>query len=188
MDYGARMQLTITNGLVFDGESPDLMEATVHIADGVIVHVGDERPPVGAPVVDARGGTIVPGLIDAHFHAYATGLDLLEIHASPLSYVALEGARRLAAALKRGFTTVRDVAGGDPGLARAIETGLIRAPRYLYTGPALSQTGGHGDPRSGDLELCACGAHMGEVVDGVDNLRRAARDRFRRGADAIKRS
>jgi len=186
MDYGARMQLTITNGLVFDGESPDLMEATVHIADGVIVHVGDERPPVGAPVVDARGGTIVPGLIDAHFHAYATGLDLLEIHASPLSYVALEGARRLAAALKRGFTTVRDVAGGDPGLARAIETGLIRAPRYLYTGPALSQTGGHGDPRSGDLELCACGAHMGEVVDGVDNLRRAARDRFRRGADAIK--
>ncbi len=186
MDYGSGMHVTITNGVVFDGESADLTEAAVHIADGEIVAVDDQPPPAGAEVIDARGGTIVPGLIDAHFHAYATGLDLLEIHASPLSYVALMASRRLEAALRRGFTTVRDPAGGDPGLGRAIEAGVIRAPRYLYTGPALSQTGGHGDPRAAGVELCACGAHMGEIVDGVDDVRRAVRERFRSGAHAIK--
>jgi imidazolonepropionase-like amidohydrolase len=179
-----RMRLAITNALVFDGA--ELSEATIEMADGVIAAVGEDPPAAGAELIDARGGTVTAGLIDAHFHAYATDLDALAIHAAPLSYVALVAARRLEAALRRGFTTVRDVAGGDPGLARAIERGLIRAPRYLYTGPALSQTGGHGDPRPGDADLCARGAHMSEVVDGVDDLRRAVRDRFRRGAHAIK--
>ena len=181
------MTLAIVNGAVFDGRSPDLTPATIHISGGRITATGDEPPDAGAQVLDARGGTVVPGLIDAHFHAYAAGLDTLLIHAAPLSYVALEGARRLAAALRRGFTTVRDVAGGDAGVVRAIEEGVIQAPRYLYTGAALSQTGGHGDPRPGDLDLCACGgAHMSEVVDGVDALRRATRERLRRGAHAIK--
>jgi imidazolonepropionase-like amidohydrolase len=177
--------LAVVNGRVFDGESAELVAATIAIEGGVITALG-EPPRADAQVVDARGGTIVPGLIDAHFHAYATGLDTLTIHARPLSYVALAAARRLESALHRGFTTVRDVAGGDPGLAAAIDEGLIPAPRYLYTGPALTQTGGHGDPRPGDLDLCACGAYMGEVVDGVDDLRRAVRERFRRGAHAIK--
>jgi imidazolonepropionase-like amidohydrolase len=178
------MRLAITNALVFDGA--ELSEGTIHVEHGVITAIGDEPPAPAVDVIDARGGTVTPGLIDAHFHAYATDLDVLAIHAAPLSYVALAAARRLSAALRRGFTTVRDVAGGDPGLARAIERGLVPAPRYLYTGPALSQTGGHGDPRPGDVDLCACGAHMSEVVDGVDDLRRAVRDRFRRGAHAIK--
>jgi imidazolonepropionase-like amidohydrolase len=186
MDYLRGMELAISNALVFDGQGPELIEATVRVIDGVIASVGDEPPAAGAEVLDARGGTVVPGLIDAHFHAYATGLDVLAIHATPLSYVALEAARRLESALRRGFTTVRDVAGGDPGLSRAIENGLIRAPRYLYTGPALSQTGGHGDPRPGDADLCAHGEYMTEVVDGIDDLRRAVRERFRRGAHAIK--
>jgi imidazolonepropionase-like amidohydrolase len=178
--------MAITNGVVFDGESPDLTRATIHISDGVIVAVDDRPPAEGADVIDAAGRTVVPGLIDAHFHAYATGLDLLLIDATPLSLVALQGSRRLESALRRGFTTVRDVAGGDPGLAKAIERGVIRAPRYLYTGRALSQTGGHGDARPGELNLCACGSHMTEVVDGVDDIRRVVRERFRRGAHAIK--
>ncbi|GHJ42096.1 hypothetical protein Sm713_77050 [Streptomyces sp. TS71-3] len=81
---------------------------------------------------------------------------------------------------------MRDVAGGDIGLARAIDAGLLRAPRYLYTGPALSQTGGHGDARPAELDICLHGGHMNEVVDGVEPLRRAVRERFRTGAHAIK--
>ncbi|MEU9889787.1 amidohydrolase family protein [Sphaerisporangium sp. NPDC051011] len=177
--------LTIVNAVVFDGVSGELAEGPIRVSDGIIVEIGGPQRTAGT-VIDARGGTVVPGLIDAHFHAYGTELDLLALETSPLSYVALAGARRLAAALGRGFTTVRDVAGGDPGLAKAIARGLIAAPRYLYTGPALSQTGGHGDPRPGDQDLCACGGHMAEIVDGVDALRRAVRDRFRRGAHAIK--
>ena len=81
------------------------------------------------------------------------------------------------------------MAGGDPGLASAIAEGRLPSPRYLYTGPALSQTGGHGDPRSVDEADCGCAVIGGigsEVVDGVDALRTAVRDRFRRGAHAIK--
>jgi imidazolonepropionase-like amidohydrolase len=180
------VSLTIINGTIFDGTSAELTEANIHIAEDEIVRIDDSSPDSGTEVIDARGGTVIPGLIDAHFHAYGTALDTLTIDASPLSYVALSAARRLRAALSRGFTTVRDVAGGDAGLAKAIEERLILAPRYLYTGLALSQTGGHGDGRPADLNLCACGAHMSEVVDGVDNMRRAARERLRQGAHAIK--
>ncbi|HLI41985.1 MAG TPA: amidohydrolase family protein [Streptosporangiaceae bacterium] len=176
--------LTIVNALIFDGTTADLAEGSVRIADGVIVETGEVRP--GDAVLDARGGTVIPGLIDAHFHAYAAGLDPLAIEAGSLSYLALAAARRLAAALGRGFTTVREVAGGDAGLARAIGEKLIRSPRYLFTGPALSQTGGHGDPRPADWGLQPCGPHMCEVVDGADALRAAVRERFRQGAHAIK--
>jgi imidazolonepropionase-like amidohydrolase len=186
IDEGARVGLTVINGLVFDGRNADLRAADVELADGAIVAIGEAAQPAEGEVIDARGGTIVPGLIDAHFHAYAVGLDPLWIEASPLSYVALAAARRLGAALRRGFTTVRDPAGGDRGLVRAIEAGLLPAPRYLYMGAALSQTGGHGDARPPGIELCGCGAYMTEVVDGVDPLRRAVRERFRNGAHAIK--
>ena len=79
--------------------------------------------------------SIVPGLIDAHFHAYGGRLSLLEIETSSLSYLALAGARRLAGALGRGFTTVRDPGGGDAGLAQAIREGLTAAPGTCSAGP-----------------------------------------------------
>jgi imidazolonepropionase-like amidohydrolase len=158
--------------MIFDGMSAELREGCVRTATGTIVEIG-EGPEPGDRVIDCRGRTVVPGLIDAHFHAYGASLSLLEIETSPLSYLALAGARRLADALGRGFTTVRDPGGGDAGLAQAIREGLTAAPRYLFCGPALSQTGGHGDPRPPELGCCLGGGHMAEVVDGVDALRRA---------------
>ena len=175
---------TITNALIFDGSSPDLIEGSVLMRDGVIEAVGDVAQD--GEVIDAGGKVVVPGLIDAHFHAYAVGLGGFEVERGPLSYAALIGAQRLGSALKRGFTTVRDVAGGDIGLAKAVRGGVFASPRYLFTGPALSQTGGHGDPRAEDLDLCFSHGHMCDVVDGVDDLRKAVRDRFRTGSHAIK--
>ena len=173
------------NARIFDGTSAELREGCVRVAAGTITEVA-EGPGPGDRILDCRGRTIVPGLIDAHFHAYGARLSLLEIETSPLSYLALAGAKRLAGALGRGFTTVRDPGGGDAGLAQAIREGLTAAPRYLFCGPALSQTGGHGDPRPPELGCCLGGGHMAEVVDGVDALRRAARERLRSGAHAIK--
>src|SRR5262245_57818899 len=121
------MSLSIINAVVFDGESAELAEGPVHVENGRIVDIGGSF--AADQVVDARGGTVLPGLIDAHFHAYGITLDMLENEGSPLSYVALAGARRLARTLRRGFTTVRDVAGGDAGIARAIAEGLIPSPR-----------------------------------------------------------
>lgn len=177
--------LSVINGLVFDGVSDDLIEGPVHVVDGEIVSVGGAPGPADR-VLDARGRTVLPGLIDAHCHAYGISLELFAVESRPLSYVALAAGRRLAAALARGFTTIRDPAGGDAGLARAISEGLLPSPRYLWTGAALSQTGGHGELRAPDTDFCGCHAHTVEVVDGVDPLRRAVRDRFRRGAHAIK--
>ena len=177
--------LSIVNGLVFDGVGPELVECPVHAEGGRIVSL--EGPPAeGARVVDARGRVVTPGLIDAHLHAYTVSLDLLENEALPMSYVSAKAARRLEGALRRGFTTVRDVAGGDIGLRMAIEEGLIDGPRYLFTGPGLTQTGGHADPRPGHLAVDVLGHHAGEIVDGVDDLRRAVRERFRTGSHAIK--
>lgn len=178
--------ITITNALIFDGRSADLTSGSVEVVDGRITDVGEITVRPDAQVIDARGKTVMPGLIDAHMHAFGTSLSALEIEAWPLSYVSLVGASRLRLALKRGFTTVRDVAGGDIGLSNAIAQGYVTAPRYLYTGAALSQTGGHGDARPGDYDICLHGGHMSEVVDGVENLRRAVRERFRTGAHAIK--
>ncbi|MFF5076372.1 amidohydrolase family protein [Actinoplanes sp. NPDC000266] len=178
--------LSIINATIFDGVNGDLVEGSVHVADGRITAVGDGAAPSSARVIDARGRTVLPGLIDAHCHAYGIDLNMLSLESRPLSYIALAAAKRLAGALSRGFTTVRDPSGGDAGLDRAIREGLIPSPRYLWTGAALSQTGGHGDVRAADSDVCGCGAHTVEVVDGVDPLRVAVRDRLRRGAHAIK--
>ncbi|SNY47886.1 metal-dependent hydrolase family protein [Paractinoplanes atraurantiacus] len=180
--------LTIINATIFDGVNGDLVEGSVHVADGRITAIGGGAAPspTSARVIDARGRTVLPGLIDAHCHAYGIDLNMLQLESRPLSYIALAAAKRLAGALSRGFTTVRDPSGGDAGLDRAIREGLIPSPRYLWTGAALSQTGGHGDVRAADSDVCGCGAHTVEVVDGVDPLRVAVRDRLRRGAHAIK--
>jgi len=172
--------VSITGANVWNGESFE--QRDVHISGGTVV----EQPATDSPRYDATGQYVIPGLIDAHFHAYATSMDGLENERGPLSFAAINGTRRLERALERGFTTVRDVAGGDIGLSRAIEAGLFDSPRYHFTGPALSQTGGHGDPRSAHVDVCFGHGHMCEVVDGVDALRVAVRDRLRTGAHAIK--
>ncbi|MGI9004933.1 MAG: metal-dependent hydrolase family protein [Streptosporangiaceae bacterium] len=107
----------------------------------------------------------------------------------PVTYNAHRTARLLGEMLDRGFTTVRDMAGGDYGTWRALEEGVIRGPRLFYAGRALSQTGGHGDHRGPGEHLLdphpgAC--EMSRVVDGADEVRRAARDELRRGAHHIK--
>ncbi len=185
MTDNGKPTLSIINAAVFDGDSDQLIDGPVHLVGGKILQVGG-RSPNADRVIDARGKTVLPGLIDAHFHAYGIDLDALGVEGRPLSYVALRGAQRLGRALRRGFTTVRDVAGGDAGLGKAIGEGLIQSPRYLYTGAALSQTGGHGDPRGVDIDVCGCYAHECQVVDGVEPLRIAVRERFRTGAHAIK--
>ena len=177
--------ITIKNALIFDGVSEQIVEGDIRIHDSRIVEVG-AKVNADLPIVDAKGSVVSPGLIDNHFHAYGSALNMLELDGRPLSLIALESIARLGGALRRGFTTVRDVAGGDIGLSMAINKGLIPSPRYFYTGPALSQTGGHGDARPNHLDICCNSSHSVEVVDGVDNLRKAARDRFFRGAHAIK--
>jgi imidazolonepropionase-like amidohydrolase len=178
-------RLTIENAVIFDGKSPDLRDGSIHMIGDRIIGFDDAVDTAGQ-VINARGRVVIPGLIDAHFHAYGISLTDMKNEVAPLSYLALAGAQRLNASLCRGFTTVRDVAGGDIGLATALADGLFEGPRYLYTGPAMSQTGGHGDPREADDGSSFHGGRMCEVVDGIEDLRKSVRERFRTGSHAIK--
>jgi imidazolonepropionase-like amidohydrolase len=181
---------------IFDGESGALRTgANVVVRDGVIQEIS-ERPAAGdAEIVDCGGRVLMPGLIDAHVHVYAAGLNLVRLAQSPMSYLAHFAAQFLHASLDRGFTTLRDVGGADVGLATAIREGLLgRVPRLFYGGRVISQTGGHGDFRPGDhsldaVQCCGCSYHsdiMAHIADGADAVRKAVREELRRGASHIK--
>ena len=181
------------NGKLFDGlagESRGGMEVLVE--NDRIKEVSDTPIAAGdARVVDLGGRTLMPGLIDAHFHAVAADPNISQVENMPPSLIAQYSRGFLEASLGRGFTTIRDAGGADYGLARAIETGLIAGPRLFYSGRALSQTGGHGDfrPYEQGHALCSCGLGarvFSRIVDGVAEVRRAARDELRKGAAQIK--
>lgn len=187
------MSTLFRHGRIFDGTGEDLLEDVEVLVEGSrIVEVSDVPIRSGtAEVVDLRGRTLMPGLIDAHFHAIAASPDLGAVEHMPPSLIAQHARANLEATLQRGFTTVRDAAGADYGLSRAIEAGLIAGPRLFYSGHALSQTGGHGDFRSYESgpAICSCGLgarHFSTVADGVPEVRRAAREELRRGATQIK--
>jgi imidazolonepropionase-like amidohydrolase len=178
------------NARVFDGDSEVLREGfDVLVAGGTISSLAPSPLEVHEPVdiFDCAGCVLMPGLIDAHVHVYAAGLNFTRIAQSPFSYLAHFAARFMRASLRRGFTTLRDVGGADVGLASALKEGLLDdVPRLFYGGRAISQTGGHGDFRPGDYG-CAC--HLDSltvIADGVDAVRRAVREELRRGASHIK--
>jgi imidazolonepropionase-like amidohydrolase len=187
--------LLLKNARIFDGTNADCSEGMyLRIVDGLIQEVSAK--PITAPdarVLDVSGRTVMPGLIDAHLHAYCSDVSMQKIEAIGEPYRTAHAIRMLGHALDCGFTTVRDIGGGDYSLAKAIADGLVRAPRFFYAGRVLSMTGGHGDFRpleqkSHHHELCSCGIvnWACRVADGVDACIHAARDELRQGAHCIK--
>jgi imidazolonepropionase-like amidohydrolase len=179
-----------TNGLFLDVETGGYQEGDLRVDDGIVSETGVRlAAPSTAQRVDLGGAFVLPGLIDCHVHVMASTANLAELARWPVSYNAHRTARLLGQMLDRGFTTVRDMAGGDYGTWRAVEEGLIRGPRFFYAGRALSQTGGHGDHRGPGEHFLdthpACG-EMCAIVDGADEVRKAAREELRRGAHHIK--
>ncbi len=183
------------NARLLDPLHPELIEgAQVLVEDGLIREVSDRDIHAGSAVlVDLRGKTLMPGLIDLHVHVMASQLNLAAQVHQPNVFVTLRALPILKGMLRRGFTTVRDAGGAGLPLKQSIEAGLAQGPRLFVSGRALSQTGGHGDMNAqsdfiGGLQ-CACCVRVGaiaRVVDGVDALRRAVREEFQMGADQIK--
>ncbi len=188
--------MTVTlleNCTVFDGASPELQEGmSVAVEDGRIkaVQAGTIGGLGEARRIAVGGRTLMPGLLDAHFHALLADLNTMALDDMPASLLHQHGRHNLEGALNRGFTTVRDAGGADLGLAQAVEQGLIKGPRIFFAGKALSQIGGHGDMRrQTGFEPCQCGAYSGAiaaVADGIDGMRSAVREELRKGAHQIK--
>lgn len=183
--------IIIRNATVLDPDSETLVpDQVIQTEAGRIVAVGGvdvEAASSPAQVLDARGLTVMPGLMDAHVHVASASGDLAAISSMSPFYVAAQASVTLKQMLRRGFTTVRDVAGADFGIARAVDENLLIGPRVLFGGPAFTQTGGHGDTRSeGQTAFNEGNFSLNRVVDGVEELRRAAREQLRKGAHHLK--
>jgi imidazolonepropionase-like amidohydrolase len=184
--------ILFTNARIVDGTAPEPSAPTsVLVEDGLIREVGRNVTSMFAQTIDLDDKILMPGLIDCHVHVIAGSASLAQNAAWPDSYVAAKAAKILHGMLLRGFTTVRDMGGADYGLVRALEDGLIEGPRLVICGKALSQTGGHCDFRGrfDDRPTLRTGhslGSLGRVVDGVPEVRRAAREEIKGGAQFIK--
>ena len=185
--------VVFANATLVDGTSSDARTGHHVLVEGAEIREVSDTPirSDSARTIDLRGKVLMPGLIDCHVHVVA-GLPSLGGSADfPDLLVAARAARIMHGMLMRGFTTVRDVGGADHGLVQAVQEGAILGPRLVISGKALSQTGGHADFR-GRFDARPTVYHetrlgsVGRVVDGVAEIRKAAREEIKAGARLIK--
>ncbi len=176
------MGFVLTGATLIDGlGGAPLENAAVQIEGERIAWVGSaaDMPAEAQKVeqIDVTGKWLLPGLIDAHIHICYNGAEsvfaLLERHRDELVLEAVDICKRV---LSHGTTTVRDVGGEkyiEMSLRKAINRGFIKGPRMKLSGRVISMTGGH--------------AHfIAREADGPDEMRKAAREQIKAGADTVK--
>ncbi|MCT1577720.1 amidohydrolase family protein [Oceanobacillus kimchii] len=187
--------LLIKNGLFIDGNGGEPeKDVIVVVKDNQIAYVGSETAysiSGEEQVVDAQGGTILPGMIDTHVHMMMEFSPVAERLETPFSFMYYQAAKYLENTLKAGITTVRDALGTDLGVKKAVEEGLISGPRLQLSINALTITGGHGDGytvsgREVDLLPSDYPGMPSGKCDGVEEVRKKTREMLRAGAEVIK--
>ncbi|WP_081809304.1 amidohydrolase family protein [Mycobacterium sp. URHB0044] len=187
------------NVRVFDGHSDHLSApSNVLVRGNRIARISTDplptEPGEAITVIDGGGRTLMPGLIDNHWHTMFVRPSPAQVMSSDPGYVNLLAGAEAQDTLLRGFTTVRDLGGPSFGLKQAIDEGVIDGPRIFPSGAMITVTSGHGDfrtpadlprtpggPPSRQEEL---GATM--VADGPDELRMRTREQLFLGASQIK--
>ncbi|WP_413742871.1 amidohydrolase family protein [Sodalis sp. RH15] len=187
------------NVRIFDGKNADLSDPSyVLVKDGVITRIStdpiDADGADNARIIAGDGRVLMPGLIDAHWHAFMAATPQMMLMTASPDYLQLRAAREASDTLMRGFTTVRDLGGPVFGLKRAIDEGMIDGPRIYPSGAFISQTSGHGDfrfafelPRQpgGPLSFSEREG-IAAIADSADEVRLRAREQLRQGASQIK--
>ena len=184
----------ISNGTLFVGtDSPPIPNATVVIKDGKIVFAGPEKsaPTIepSAEKIDALGGTILPGLVEAHFHPTyfdVAALEDLDIK-YPVEYVTLLAAANAKLALECGYTAARS--GGslfniDVWLKKAIECGISSGPRLVASGREICGVGGLMDWNPDFRKIGMDGLVL--LINGADEARAAVRKLVKDGVEWVK--
>lgn len=185
------------NVRVFDGIGPALSAPTDVLVHGnTIARIAPRQLPAGARVIDGKGRTLMPGLIDVHVHMVFTAMTMPQLLAPDMSNASADAAaaKEAQAMLLRGFTAVRDVGGPSFGLKAGIDAGKYRGPRIWPSGPTISQTAGHGDfslPSEGPRRFTGQQSRAeklgaGFVADGRDEVLTASRAVLRFGASQLK--
>jgi imidazolonepropionase-like amidohydrolase len=185
-----------TNARIFDGRRSHLVEnLNVLVSSGRIESLVPAAESVtGADAIDCGRRVLMPGLIDAHWHALMVAIPEVVALTADVPYVHLVAAQEAERTLLRGFTTVRDVGGPAFSLKRAIDEGKIAGPRIFPSGAMISQTAGHGDfrfryeiPRGSANDISHPeAAGIATVADGVPEVLRRVREQLLLGASQIK--
>ncbi|MEE3099936.1 MAG: amidohydrolase family protein [Pseudomonadota bacterium] len=181
---------------IFDGTSDALSPPSHVLVRGATIAEISQAPiaaPAGAQVIDGQGGTLMPGLIDAHAHLIMGAIPMGVLMTGSQNYIQMRAARAAEEFLMRGFTTARDLAGPTFGLKQAIDEGYAVGPRIYPSGAMISQTSGHGDfrmiselPREGgDLHYTERFG-FSALADGEAEVLRRAREQLMQGASQIK--
>ncbi|WP_163970219.1 metal-dependent hydrolase family protein [Oceanobacillus halotolerans] len=185
----------IKNGQLIDGNGGDVQQGAIVVTeDERIIYVGPEsgyKISGEETVIDAEGGTILPGLIDAHVHMMMEFSPVSQRLETPFSFMYYQAEKYLENTLKAGITSVRDALGADLGVKKAIEDGFITGPRLQLSINALTITGGHGDGYtvSGNVIDLLPSNYPGMPdgkCDGVEEVRKKTREMLRAGAEVIK--
>jgi len=187
------------NVRVFDGKSGTVSAASnVLIKGNIIASVSTADiavDPKANPTIIAGGGRVLmPGLIEAHWHAMMVAPTFATALTADMGYINLVAGQEAEATLMRGFTTVRDMGGPTFGLKRAIDEGITAGPRIYPSGAFISQTAGHGDfrqlsdiPRTPNTPLSyAERIGVAAIADSPDEVRLRTRENLMRGASQIK--
>jgi imidazolonepropionase-like amidohydrolase len=187
------------NVRIFDGRNAALSASShVLVRGNAIERISaapiDVRGNADVQVIAAGGRVLMPGLIDAHWHAFMAATPQAVLMSAEPSYLHLLAARQAEATLMRGFTTIRDLGGPVFGLKRAIDEGIMVGPRIYPSGAFISQTSGHGDfrflfelPRKpgGPLSYTEIQG-ISAIADSPDEVRLRVREQLRLGASQIK--
>jgi imidazolonepropionase-like amidohydrolase len=194
--FGSTAQQTYLHcGKLVDTKSGTILSnKTVIVSRNKIVGIEDGFTTTNNledKIVDLKEFTVLPGLIDMHVHLEGeTGtnryLERFTLNDADIAFNAAEIANRT---LLAGFTTVRDLGGTgvNVSLRNAINRGTISGPRIYTAEKGLGTTGGHADPTNGvKKELMGDPGPKEGVVNGVDDARKAVRQRYKNGADWIK--
>jgi len=148
-DAEPKQSTLITNANIFDGEHERLATGMSVLVEGnKITKIAKSIPaPAGATVIDGGGRTMIPGLIDAHWHVNFSELTNAELVGTDMAWITIKSVGSAKHSLLRGFTTVRDVGGNTFSIKKAIDRGLIAGPRIYPSGPPIGQSSGHFDFR-----------------------------------------
>lgn len=169
----------------------------VLVKDNVISTIGaSAKASQGTKIIDGKGRTLMPGLIDVHVHLTFGALPLAGLYDpnTTADQIGAAAAKSADDMLLRGFTAVRDMGGPIFPLKRAIDSGKVRGPRIWPSGAVISQTSGHGDfrtPEERSRRFFGKAARAEEegatfIADGRDEVLTATRENLRMGASQIK--
>jgi imidazolonepropionase-like amidohydrolase len=181
-------------GRLIDVQSGQVLQQMSIVVEGTKiadVAKGFIDKKAGDSVIDLKAFTIMPGLIDCHVHLESeTNRNeyMQRFTDNPADY-AFRSVQFAERTLMAGFTTVRDLGGTgvNISLRNAINKKIIKGPRILTAGKIISTTGGHGDPTNGfRADLMGDPGPAAGVVNGVDDCRKAVRQRYKEGSDLIK--